>query len=188
MRLMLLIIVESKGSEGDGGEPKSDQIYFSEIRRRFYTNFSNDFEGEVTIQTIPLGGKQNYKDEKIQKRIQNEIAIGKSYGMHVVPIYLIDSDSIAKTFKEGSFFANLQSYCDNRGYELIWFCKNVENVFLGIEPNQINKIEEAKKFARANGIFSIPEQKLKKRQNEYGCSNALLVLDKYLIRKKEKEK
>lgn len=178
MRLQLLVLLETND------ESKTDGIYFSEIRKRFYTNYSHLYEGEVSIEIIPLGGKQNYNNAKIVDRIKNQSAINSSYDVFTVVIYFIDTDSIAKEYKPGSFFYNICEYCSNNGYELVWYCKNAENVFLGKEPGDyISKTNDAKTFARKDYIYSIDERKLSKSSIEIGCSNVLIILDKYLIRK-----
>ena len=178
MELKLLVLIESSD------ESKADGIYFSEVRRRFYTNFAHDHEGEVSIDLIPLNGKQNYNNEKIVKRIDNNISMNTSFKVDTAVIYCLDTDSLEDSYKEGSFFYNVQKYCSDNNYDLVWFCKNVENVFLNKEVGQVSsKIEEAKTFARSDSINKIDEWRLSKQRIEYGCSNILCVLDKYLKRK-----
>lgn len=176
MRLQLLVLLETND------ELNTDGVYFTEVRRRFYQNYSNNYEGEVSIQIIPLHGKQNYNSSKIRKRVRNQIASNKSYGVYTVVILCIDTDTTSKSFKPGSFFHNVMTYCEEHGYELVWYCKNVENVFLNKEARDVNKVAAAKEFARSEKIFDIKEFDLSQKTIQYGCSNILLILDKYLKR------
>ena len=176
MRLQLLVLLETND------ELNTDGVYFTEVRRRFYKNYSNHYEGEVSIQIIPLHGKQNYKSNKIKQRIKNQIAANKSYDVHTVVILCIDTDSTKQNFEPGSFFYNVREYCQKYNYELVWYCKNVENVFLGKEANEVHKVEAAKEFARTERIYEIKESNLSQTIIKYGYSNILLILDKYLIR------
>lgn len=108
----------------------------------------------------------------------NEGAITKT-------IYLIDTDSTNKTYEIGSYFYNVQQFCLEREFELVWFCKNAENVFLDKEVDQIdNKTEAAKSLAKNNEIKSLDKNCLCKTEIEYKCSNIFVIISKYL---KEKE-
>ena len=101
-----------------------------------------------------------------------------------ITIYFIDTDSSEKEYRQGSFFKNLCDYISEKGYELVWFCKNAENVFLNVEPDTLlNKTQAAKNFAVNNEIDNIDKEKLSKIAIELNCSNILVVLSKYLTKK-----
>ena len=168
--LQLLLVTETSG------EDKTDVIYINEVIKHFF-----DTAG-VNVQWITLGGKTHYKDENIESKIKNltkmfeDVAKGKT-----VTIYFIDTDSTEKEYKQGSFFYNLCEYIHKNGYELVWFCKNAENVFLGKDPDKLdNKTLEAKSFAINNKISEIDKNKLSKLTIELNCSNILVVLSNYL--------
>ena len=175
--LQLLLVTETSG------EDKTDVIYINEVIKCFF-----DTAG-VNVQWITLGGKQHYKDKKIANKIRNLENMFKSYNKNgkTVTIYFIDTDSIEKEYKLGSFYKNLCDYINEKGYELVWFCKNAENVFLNVEPESLsNKAQEAKAFATNNRINGIDKDKLSKIAIELNCSNILIVLSKYL-KKRAKE-
>ncbi|MBO5578737.1 MAG: hypothetical protein J5955_06540 [Bacilli bacterium] len=172
--LQLLLVTETSG------EDKTDVIYINEVIKYFF-----DTSG-VNVQWITLGGKTHYKDKKIESKIKNLEKMFKSYNKDgkTVTIYFVDTDSIEKDYKQGSFFKNLCDYIKEKGYELVWFCKNSENVFLYREPDSLtNKTEEAKNFAIKGGINGIGKDKLSKMAIELNCSNILIVLSKYLPEK-----
>ena len=172
--LQLLLVSETSG------EGKTDAIYINNVINKYF-----DVEG-VNIQYIYLKGKQNYKDKKIREHIKNLTSMfGKFPKGKTVTIYFIDVDSEPKEFKAGSFFKNLCEYIEENNFELVWFCKNAENVFLNAEPENLeNKTASAKDFAASNKIDSIDKDKLCKMAIELNCSNILVVLSKYLSYKK----
>lgn len=172
--LQLLLVTETSG------EDKTDVIYINEVIKYFF-----DTRG-VNVQWITLGGKTHYKDKKIENKIKNFEKMFKSYNKDgkTVTIYFIDTDSEEREYKPGSFFKNLCDYIKEKGYELVWFCKNSENVFLNKDPDSLdNKTEDAKSFAKRNGISDINKDKLSKIAIELNCSNILVVLSKYLPKK-----
>ena len=101
-----------------------------------------------------------------------------------VVIYFIDTDGVRLDYDSNSYFGNLVRFCNEMNFELVWFSKNSENVFLGVEPDQVdNKTEAAKQFLINNKIFELDKNKLTKENLEVGCSNILTILSKYLKQK-----
>ncbi len=169
--LQLLLVIETSD------EDKTDAIYINEVIKHFF-----DTSG-VNMQWIPLGGKTNYKAKKIENKINNFTKMFKSYNKNgmTITIYFIDTDSSKKEYKPGSYFQNLCDYIKEKGYELVWFCKNSENVFLDVEPDTLdNKTQKAKEFSINNMINDIDKEKLSKLSIELNCSNILVILSKYL--------
>lgn len=172
----LIVVLETEKDE------KSDAVYFSYVKDTYYDMVTDN--KDISIQYFYMDGKRNYKAKKLTDRIKNTRAMHRSYGNECAVAYVFDTDSVAKEYAKGSFFSNVQQYCNDHGFELIWFCKNAENVFLGKEPDSLNKTAAALEFVRNNR--KIDEYKLSKKTIELGYSNILLVLDKYLKRKTNK--
>ena len=170
----LLLVTETSD------EDKTDAIYINEVIKHFF-----DISG-INIQWITLGGKTHYKDKRIENKIKNLTKMYKTYtNGETITIFFIDTDSPEKEYKQGSFFCNLCDYIAEKGYELVWFCKNAENVFLGVEASSLNnKTERAKEFAKDNAINDVDKERLSKIAIELNCSNILIVLSKYLLKKK----
>lgn len=161
-------------------DDKSDAIYLNEVINHFYV-FDNARYSQIARQNIFLEGKGKYKF--VKNRIDNEKKIFSQEGGETAVIYMIDLDSTENDYPLGSLNRNILDYCNENGYELIWMCKNVENVFLGKEPEAVNnKTDAAKAFARDKSKAFDPA-KLSKTRIEQNCSNILIVLDKYLKRK-----
>lgn len=179
-KLQLIFLVET--SEDD----KADNIYIRSVIDKYFLFLNDKYDGEVNILTYCLKGKQHYNDKKTIDYINNKTRMFASYneGAVTAAIYFMDTDSVETEYKKGSFFSNVQEFCKEHGFELVWFCKNVENVFLNKEVDQVdNKTESAKEFAINNKIRSIKQANLSKNMIEYGCSNIILVLGKYLKNK-----
>lgn len=175
----LQIILVSETSDND----KSDIIYIRSVINHFFSYESNEYDGEVATIPFYLNGKQNYSDKKILSRIRSQTKMFRCYNQNAVTvvIYFIDTDSIEKEYKEGSFFRNVQDFCKLNNFDLVWFCKKAENVFLKKETNQIkSKTEAAKQFAYSNSIKTINKSDLMDNEINFGHSNILLVLSKYL--------
>lgn len=180
MAVLNIVFVLETNDDG-----KTDAIYLSTVLDKYYSLENIQYEA-VNTQTLYMDGKQNYNKIKLKNRIKNLISMYKSYGNPTVVIYFFDTDSTEKTYKPGSFFYNVQEYCNENGYELVWFCKNAENVFLDKDPDSLpDKLGAAKEFDRNNKLNEINEYRLSKTAIEYGCSNILMVLDKYLRRKND---
>lgn len=172
--LKLVFVLECDDDE------KSDAIYLNEVISYFY-EYKNDNYSQVSRQNIFLEGKGKYKE--VKNHIDNERKAFSYEGGEIKVIYMIDLDSTEPEYKPGSLNRNIMDYCDKNCYDLIWMCKNVENVFLGVESDAVeNKTEAAKVFARLK-VKDFDIIKLSKTRIEQYCSNILVVLDKYLKRK-----
>ena len=160
-------------------DDKSDTVYINEVIKKYF-----DSNG-VNLKFVHLKGKQNYNDKKVVGQIRNLTNMFKKFaGGDTATIYFIDTDSSSKTFKPGSFFYNLTEFVKDKGFELVWFCKNAENVFLNVDPETIeNKTAAAIEFAANNMIDKVDKEKLGKQTIEPNCSNILFVLSKYLKKK-----
>ena len=169
----LLLVVET--SEED----KSDAIYINEVLKKYFDT------SKTNIHWITLCGKTNYKDKKILSKIKNLTKMfGTFTGGSTETIYFIDTDSTEEKYRQGSFFYNLCEFIKENNFNLVWFCKNAENVFLKVEPNEkMNKTDAAKEFSVLNKIDEIDVKMLSKANIELNCSNIILIMSKYLKRK-----
>lgn len=171
MNLGLILVMETSAPG------KSDDIYIRSVLDHYY-----DLKG-VTIARVFLDGKRNYSSKKVLSQIRSYQAMYRSQKMNSQVIYFIDTDSVSKVYDKGSFFSNVSAFCASNFYELVWFCKDVENVFLHKEPGTVvNKLNAAKEFVRTNAIVDISQSSIKRQSIEPESSNILGILDKYLKR------
>ncbi len=155
---------------------KTDWVYIKATIDRFY-NLPNT----VSVKPICMGGKTNYRRNKVVKDIKSAISGFKNNGeTHV--IYCIDTDNINSDPNREREFKEITDYCAENKYELIWFCRDIEEVYLGKRSEQSAKIDEAKKFKSSDAIMECSEKALTCKQPSLKKSNILIVLDDYLER------
>ena len=77
----------------------------------------------------------------------------------------------------------LYKFCNDNKYELIWFCKDIERVYLRKKVVKDENKKEAGKFKANKTIRNIDAKNLVASNYKDGTSNILNILDKYLERK-----
>lgn len=98
-------------------------------------------------------------------------------------IYFIDTDQYDRNPEHGKELKEISRYCENNGFDLVWFCHDVEEVFLGYTVSDSQKVKEAAKFRRKKKIEEIQRKKLMCNTPKACVSNILNILDKYLTKK-----
>ncbi len=98
-------------------------------------------------------------------------------------IYCIDTDDYEKNYNHLNEFNKIKKYCDEHDYDLVWFCHEIEEVFLEERVADKEKVKQAAQFRKNNKISEIKMTNLMS-EDKYKCrSNILKILDKYLTRK-----
>ena len=130
-----------------------------------------------------MDGKTKYKnkDKQIKSTISKYKAINKQAFSKA--IMCLDCDDYYSNPEDKEFLNKARKHCDEQQYDLVWFCKDIENVYLGHVVEKHHKKEEAVNFAHKENIKIIPELKLKQSKIKEGYSNILLILDEYIPRK-----
>lgn len=154
---------------------RTDNIYIKSTLDRFY-KIGND----VNINYVNMGGKSKYKAKDITRKI-NELIRLNTDGENVV-IYCVDTDSYECNYVQKQDFLEIQKYIKNNGYELIWFCHDVEEVYLGKIVDKDEKKKIAVSFVKKGDICKVDSKKLNGKKMLKGFSNILHVLDRYLER------
>jgi hypothetical protein len=162
---------------------KTDQRYIRCIIEYYY-------EIKFDIRPIYLGGKSNYNkvDGKIIKTKKDLNEQGEDIKTFV--IYFIDTDSEKKNSPVK--LEDVKKYCIKNNYELILFCKGIEDVLKLGKVKGLNKVELSINFVEKFNIKpdecfeNIKEEDLRKdNPTKPGESNILNVLDEY-YKKEEK--
>lgn len=78
---------------------------------------------------------------------------------------------------------DIENFCRQNGYKFVWFCRDIEEVFLHKTVDDSKKKEEVAKFKKGNDLGKATEQTLSARSIARKKSNMLLVLDQVLNRK-----
>lgn len=172
MTIQLIICVETNKSAS------TDSIYILDTLRYFY---GIDTNNKIKISIVHMGSKSKYKSKEVLNKIDANIkafTIGETK-----VIYCIDTDQYEINAKHEKEFNDISQFCKDKGYDLIWFCHDIEEVFLGKKISDSQKRQEAADFRRKRMIEEIPLKKLSCKEKKANSSNMLNVLDKYLSRK-----
>ncbi|HIU70024.1 MAG TPA: hypothetical protein IAC60_00325 [Candidatus Enterosoma merdigallinarum] len=159
---------------------QSDKIYLVEYLRRFFDTRSPRYD------FLFLGGKSNYDDSGVLKRIERNIqklnkGLKKGESRPYKIIYCIDLDG---TDNERIMLNNtIKTFCIKKKFDLIWFYKDIESVFWGKSVIK-NKGIEAERWVTTKKRLS-EESILDDDQFSYhdGHSNLKTVLSLYFAPK-----
>ena len=159
---------------------KSDWMYIKSTIEQYYAINNSD----IKLSPVYMNGKGNYKSNKVKKEVATLIkqyAAGTEKGSESHVIYAIDSDEYFANAEDAAFIKNVVKYCKGNNYELIWFCRDIEEVYLGKRIEKREKEREATAFLQNHRIKTIKSEILKSENVTLGRSNILLILDKYLL-------
>lgn len=156
---------------------KTDVGYIDAVIKRLYC-----VNSEIKLQYEYFNGKSRYKDSKFLKTVKNDVKALKNEALSTV-VYFIDTDKFDSNPEDKKLNAQIQNFCDQNGYKLIWFCRDVEEVFLAKSVDDSKKKTEVAKFKRANNLGKATQEALSAKRMARGKSNMLAVLDQILERK-----
>ena len=157
MGVQLIFVVEANKS------CKSDWIYIKSTIDYFYEYNRTGLK----LSPVYMDGKGNYKQkEKEVKSLISQYSKA-SKGNKSKVIYCFDCDEYDN------------KYCDDRGYDFIWFCKDVEQVYIGKRVDNSKKKNESTKFKKNNLITKVDVHRLSGRDYRIKTSNIMTVLDSY---------
>lgn len=154
----------------------TDYIYIKETIDWLYQK-----SNQIKINLVYMGSKTKYQSKDILKEITQktkEFTIGQTK-----VIYCIDTDEYEKNPEHAYTFRDINQFCEDNSYDLIWFCHDVEEVFWGQKVQDSQKVREAAAFKRKKGIQEIDMDQLCSEVVRVHTSNILCVLDQYLTRK-----
>ena len=172
MGLQLIFCVETKQI------CKSDQIYIKKTIERFYP----DDKGKIKLSWVFMDGRGNYTTAKIKKRLEKnkkEFRTASPNNDSRV-IMCFDCDDYDTKQEDRDFLSKAEKYCMDNKYDFVWFCKEIESVYLGKRVPDNMKCKEAEKFARRNMIETIDINSLKMGKYHDKRSNLCSVLDRYM--------
>lgn len=154
----------------------TDWIYISEAITKYYK-----CNNTVKLTQVYMNSKTRYNSKDVLGNINKKMkayTLGKTY-----VIYCIDVDDFESNPDHVKEFENISNFCIQNGYELVWFCHDIEDVFLKKRVSSHEKVQEAGSFRRKKEIETIDETVLKSvNAHKIHSSNILTVLDRYLER------
>ena len=176
MGLQLVFVVEANKKS------KTDWIYIKDTIDRFY---KYDV-AHLKLSTVYMDGKNKYlTKEKEVKNLISQYSVAATNNVTKV-IYCFDCDDYDSNPVDKEFLEKTKEFCKANNYEYVWFCKDIERVYLGEKVEDGQKNREATKFKADKLIDGVNESKLKGKRFGANMSNILSVLDNfkpYLVRK-----
>lgn len=154
----------------------TDSIYISETLRHLY-----QLSNQIKISKIYMRTKSKYNARNVLQEISTKTKTFNFGDTRV--IYCIDTDDYERSTEHKKELTDISHFCKEHGYDLIWFCHDVEEVFVGQKVSDSQKVQEAGTFRRKGKIGQIPHKLLSSDVMRVHTSNILTVLDKYLARK-----
>lgn len=171
MGLQLIFCVETNKN------CKSDLIYINDTIERFFT-----YDRAMTkLSFVFMNGKYKYANRSVIKEINKftkEFLVSNRNNKSVV-IYCFDCDNYDINQRDNEFLKEVENYCRENKYKLIWFCKDIERVFIGEKISDKEKKKKAVQFRERKGIKLVKAESLSAKQLGNGRSNILNVLSSF---------
>lgn len=181
MGFQLIIVVETDRS------CNSDWIYIKETFERFYSYDRLHFK----LTPVYMNGKGHYKskDKEVLSLAKMYNDAAKNNQSKV--IYCFDCDEYDNRSEDKEFLKNVKKFCTDKGYSFVWFCKDIERVYLHKKVQNNEKKKEAAKFKALNKIIEVDASMLLADTEKYTInrSNLLTVLDTFspFLQRKQKQ-
>ena len=171
MGLQLIFCIETRNKKG------SDWVYIKDTLDQHY-------QRSRTIKNSPvsMNGKMGFNNPKVKRKVDQLIREYKSNGESRI-IYCVDTDDWKTNPQQKKEWQEVQDFCRTHGYDLIWFCRDIEEVFIGFRVDSSVKAEYAAQFRQSKAIQKLEPDRLSHEEVKERYSNILLVLDQYLERK-----
>ena len=171
MGVQLIFVVETNK------KCNSDWIYIKETIEHFYLYDRI----KVKLSVVYMDGRGNYSSNKKEREIKGYIsqyrATSKTNKSKV--IYCFDCDEYINNPEDLKFLEKAKKYCDDHEAEFVWFCKDVEDVYLGKQVDRSEKTKEAVRFKKNNLIKKVDSKNLVAQTYKAKTSNIMKVLDRY---------
>ena len=171
MAIQIVIVVEADERS------RSDYIYIRSVLEKW---FNLHMLSNVKYSAVFMGGKGNYNKKKIVNEINTHVKRFNALGeTHVV--YCFDTDKYDSDPYDRKLLSDEEKYCKDNDYDFVWFCHDIEEVFLGKSVAKSEKTDKARRYSANNGIDNIDKENLKAKTMTKGKSNLLCVLNKILF-------
>lgn len=173
MGLQLIFVVETNT------KCKSDWMYIKDTIERFYQYN----QAQTKFSPVYMDGKGKYrkKEKEISKLLSQYASTSQTNDSKV--IYCFDCDDYDSKQEDLKFLEDAKQYCDSQGADFIWFCKDIERVYIGKKVDDSQKGKEAAMFKAKKLIANVDAGKLSVAAYRANTSNILHILDQYLTRK-----
>lgn len=130
---------------------------------------------------VYLGGKGNYNSKTAQRDINRLIKqyTSTSKNNRSEVLYCADCDEYDNQISDKNYLVNIQKFCKDRGHQFIWFCKDIERVYLHKKVEDNQKKKESERFKARKSIRNVEVHRLKAGIFQNNTSNIVGVLDQF---------
>ena len=167
MKLLVLCVETDKDAQ-------TDTKYIDKTIRHYFV-----IDNNIKIAYVYMCGKGNYDNRAVISQIKRQYS-GDFEEKHVVYCIDIDNMADAEVIEQNN---KIEEYCKSLCYDFVWFCRDVEEVYLHKRVNKSEKLNEAKKFSRLSDLGKATETSLSASTATQYKSNLISVLDKFMVRK-----
>ena len=94
-------------------------------------------------------------------------------------IYCFDCDNFDTNAEDENFLKNAKQYCEENGYGFVWFCRDIEQVYIGKQVEKSKKQKEAATFKAKKLIMDVNADKLLQHHYRVSTSNFMKIMDQF---------
>ncbi len=167
MSFQLIFCVESNRRAA------TDNIYIGETLKRAFK-----IDNTIKISYVNMGSRSKYKDKGVLREIREKIKQYKHGDSYV--IYCIDTDQFEINAEQKRQYEDIQRFVYEQNYDLIWFCHDVEEVYLEKTIQDGEKKERAVEFVKRREIDKVDMRRLCAAKEKKSHSNIINVIGKYV--------
>ena len=169
MNNRLLFCIESNH------QAETDYQYIRETILYFYIN-----DSKTSYRPLFMKTKTRYKSPATIKAINAFCNHSEKAKTHV--IYFIDVDNCNASPEDKKLLNDIQEFCTSNDFELVLFCRDIEDVYWGKQISDSEKVKMAESFKKQKKISSVSESNLRKDGYSLHSSNILTILDQYFLK------
>lgn len=151
----------------------TDYSYILDTIRHYY-----DLPRNVVLRPVYMESKTRYNSRAVREDIRRQ-----SGPSDAGVIYCIDTDDYNVSPAAKALLDQIRDYCRANGFDFIFFCRDVEDVFHGRRIPDTEKVQAVRRFRSSRAIEAMKAESLEQDDYRIHCSNILNVLDRHLSRR-----
>lgn len=154
----------------------TDPCYIDKVIRNYYR-----IDNNIKLSYKYLNSKTKYQSKALLKEIFEDckaVGVENSY-----VVYCIDTDNYNSNYEDKTKFNEIAEFCFQKNFSLVWFCKDIEDVFLHKKISDHEKKKIAIQFSKSKHTGLATENDLRATSVSNRKSNILTIFDSILIRK-----
>jgi len=132
---------------------RTDTRYIIKLWDQLYGINNN----EIKRQFVHMDGKTKYNKNQVISKIKSYIRANSDGKNYVV--YCFDTDRIDTSSIDLNNIKTYKKYCEDHNYQFVWFCYDIEMVFLGRSISDAEKEKASKNFLRIKDMIDVNKLK-----------------------------